>query len=498
MATRTWVGTTDTNWGTSTNWLELAVPTNADDVVITASPLNDITLNTSNRVCKSIDFTNFGTRTITFTNSLTVSGNVTLISTMVFAGSGTLVVNATSTMTSNGKTVGVPLQLNANATYTLADNWTVSGLVTIGGSSIAAVINGNTLNMGGGLNASATNSISGTTNLVFSGTGTWTGSGASIRNNLEFKAGAGTVTVSGTVYFGGGSNTLLYTSGTVTTTGSTLTIASGLTSVSTTFNCASITWNNITSVVTNTWTLSADINLTGTLTLGATSTTITINGNNVNVGGSLTINNTSAGVTGTTNIKLNGTGTWSMTGGTVSTNLEINTSGTITISGTVFYSTNIFKYVAGTVSSSSGNITFRTTTPTVTLNALFTFAGTITTQINTTFGGSAGFTITNFTCITAGVVNTFTFGNTYTGTGALTLTGTNASRVSFASSTGGSQVVFILQNTTSASQDVGYVNATDIDSSAGQTIWDFGGTLSNTSNWNSLTLPRARAFVSMN
>jgi hypothetical protein len=93
MAICTWVGSVgNSNWGTTTNWLLGIVPTAFDDVVISASPLNGITLDTTARVCKTIDFTNFGSNTLTMTNSLTVAGSVTLIAAMVIAGTSSLII----------------------------------------------------------------------------------------------------------------------------------------------------------------------------------------------------------------------------------------------------------------------------------------------------------------------------------------------------------------------------------------------------------------------
>jgi hypothetical protein len=56
----------------------------------------------------------------------------------------------------------------------------------------------------------------------------------------------------------------------------------------------------------------------------------------------------------------------------------------------------------------------------------------------------------------------------------------------FKSITGGSQAIFTLQNNGTATHDVGFVTATDIDSSAGLTIWNYKGTHTRTSNWNPL------------
>jgi hypothetical protein len=348
MATRTWVGTTDTNWGTTTNWLEAAVPTSADDVVMTVVVLNNITLNTSARVCKSIDFTNFGSRTFTMTNTLTVSGNVKFISAMTIAGSSTLTINAAATLTSAGITFPNALTLSSAVTYTFADNWVVTGLFSSGNPS---VYNGNTITCNGGMAVIAT---SGTTSFILGG-GTWTSSGNNFTNNLEI-------------------------------------------------------------------------------------------------------------------------------------------AGNITISGTVRYATGTFKYTSGTISGSSTPIlNFIAATTAITLNSLFTFAGTITLTTGQTFGGTSGFTITTLNAPLAGTVQThiLKFGNTYTVTGSLIL-GTSPllvtlRQLTFKSDTPGSKVVFNLNQ--GATQTVEQVLATDINSSGGQTIWNFRGTNTTCSNWNLLTSP---------
>jgi hypothetical protein len=51
-------------------------------------------------------------------------------------------------------------------------------------------------------------------------------------------------------------------------------------------------------------------------------------------------------------------------------------------------------------------------------------------------------------------------------------------------------VNFVL--TPGASQDVYYVGATSLDSSAGQTIWTRKGTITTTLNWNLWTYPKTR------
>ena len=141
MAIRT-ISNTGGNWDSIGTWVEGVVPTNADDVVATATS-GQLTVNVSS-ACKSIDFTNY-TNTLTMASTLTVSGNVTLVSGMTISGSGTLSINATSTLTSNGKVwTGGLTFAGASLTYTLADNWTSLGTVSFSATG-TPLLNGNTL-----------------------------------------------------------------------------------------------------------------------------------------------------------------------------------------------------------------------------------------------------------------------------------------------------------------------------------------------------------------
>ncbi len=124
-----------------------------------------------------------------------------------------------------------------------------------------------------------------------------------------------------------------------------------------------------------------------------------------------------------------------------------------------------------------------TTAATITYNAIMTSIGGTTSNQTMTFAGSFGFSTNSFTAVTVGKTYTFTHGTTYTVTSALTVTGTAASPIIFISDTS-ADTFFILSG--GATQDVGFCTATHIDSSSGQTIWDYGGALTSTTNWNSL------------
>jgi len=225
------------NYNSIATWVEGVVPTNADDVIATATS-GQLTVNVAS-VCQSIDFTNY-VSTLTINNTLTV-GNATstarvvkLVAAMTItttSGTPILLINSAATMTSNGKTFPYQLQFTGAFTATLIDNWTISQTLTSTGGN--RILNGFTLNIGGGLSTLFT--LSGTTNLVMNGTGTWV-LNSSVSNNLTFNT-SGTITIDTTVNYSG-AGVLTYTAGTIITTGSTIN-----TSGTPTFNTAGMTWN---------------------------------------------------------------------------------------------------------------------------------------------------------------------------------------------------------------------------------------------------------------
>lgn len=393
------------SWNTAANWSLTngggatgAIPTAADDVIFT-NLSGACTVDTASAVCKTITFTTY-TNTITMTNSITVSGNVTLGASMGISGTGLLRPNATGTLTSNGKVWSSGMDLRGISTFTLADNWVITGSLLIGLSTETIVINGAfSFSVGGNLTIGTSTTVSGAATIILNGTGTVTTTGQ-LRNNLTINT-AGTITFSGTISYNTG--TLTYTAGTVTTTGSTLSIAG-----STTLNTAGITWNNISiSVIT----LTSSNNLscanfsvvapgaggtatltftTGTLSVTGTFT-VTQNGNGIVVnlssnitvgnfisnagtaGGNTFVNNNTITISGsltvsrptfgTTNLIMNGTGTWSGNNG-LYLNLTFNSpSGTITVSGPVSFGTpdasssRSLVYTAGTIVTTGSTLT---------------------------------------------------------------------------------------------------------------------------------------------
>lgn len=462
-------------------------------------------------VAKTLDCTGY-VGTLTMNAQLTVSGNVTLVSGMTLAGTNTLVVDATGTITSAALAIpwAVRLAPAATATITLADDWDIDGTLTLGSSAnFTKTLVGQTIYAGGTVSTDTRGfrGVGTTTAIIMNGTGSLSSTVNTAAANLcpITINTAGTITL-GTLYLGEGG--LFYVAGTVTTGGA---IVTSSLSTTCTLDLGSISLTSLTLNTTTVTTLNSNATVSGMLSLAGT-----LNGNTVYCG---SLNSTSSS-SGTTNIVMNGTGSWSSTAGAaVSLNLTINTSGTVTISGNVYYRTGTLTYTAGTVVTTSStlnsslsttyntsgmtwnNVTLTGGSQTFTLNSLFSISGTLNTTgitANLTFAGTHGFTAASWTHTTVATTITLAATKTYTISGGLvTLTGTAASRVSLVSSSAGSQAIFTVANLATTTQDIGYVNATDIDSSLGQTVWDYGGTLSNATNWNLLTNPKMRSFVSI-
>lgn len=508
----TWDGTAGTKWATTSGGAGgAAVPTASDDVFLdNGAGTGNVTISGA-RVCQSINCTGY-VNTLSLGGTLTVSGNVTFVAGMTLTGSSTLSITQNSTMTSNGKTIPFPVALApgtaGGCTYTLADDWTCTSTVTIGNSNSTGsgcIVNGNKFyctNLTS--TAASSRTVSGTTEFVMNSTGTLDGT-INFQNNLTINT-AGTITMGSLVW---GGNTFKRTAGTVNvTSGTTLT----LTSLGGTLDLTNVTLYNLTHTGggSPTYTLVSDITVSNLYTTSAGAPIW-----NTSTGKKLYVAsvsaNASTNVTGTATIEFYATGTWSSAGtnARIQNNVIFNASGgTTTISGNIYYLTGAITYTSGTMVTTGstlnlsgsatldtngmswGNITYTGSNPTLTLSSLLTATGTLTTTGvagSMTFAGSAGFTVGGWVQTTAGITITLVAAKTYTVTTTYTMGGTNASRVVLKSSSGGSQAIFTLQNNPTTTQDVYYVNATDIDSSLGQTVWEFVGSVSNTLNWQFLT-----------
>lgn len=407
MATITVSNTGGTrNWADPLTWVGGSVPLATDSVVFTATSGNLI-INAAS-ACLSIDCTGF-TGTLSGSSQLTVAGSVTLAAGMTLTYTGTMTVNTTAILTSNGKTFSGTLLFAGTAqTFTLADDWTINGGLTfLGGSSSTITINGNNLYANGNITMSIT-SVLGTTKLIIAGTCTYASSSTGImRLNVDINT-ASTVTFTGTFRYG--SNTLKYfTASSVTTTGSTLSL-----SFVPTIDTNGIIWNNISTglVASTTLTLTSNLTCSGNFT---NSSQYSISGANIIVGGSFTNNTGSLILASTGGIILNGTGTLSCNSSSnyIACNLTINTLGTITFGTTVAYRTGILAYIPGTG-------TVNTTGSTLIIGASTTLDTNGITWNNISLSSLTTYTLTLSS--TLSVNNTFTFGS---GGGIVTINGSN-------------------------------------------------------------------------
>lgn len=142
MATYYFRNTGDGLWGTASNWSLTsgggatgAVPTALDTAVFDNSSIS-CTLNASNRVCLSLSARTY-TQTLNLsTFNLTVSGNIDLGSAMTLTSTtGSLAINANSTVTTNGKTITVPFNISTSGVrLTLVDNFVMTRDLTILGT----------------------------------------------------------------------------------------------------------------------------------------------------------------------------------------------------------------------------------------------------------------------------------------------------------------------------------------------------------------------------
>lgn len=483
--------TDNTNWSTTSGGAnDTTAPTISDDVRLDGASPNCV-LNASGN---ALTFVCTGyTNTLSGSANLNVAGNVTFGAGMTITVTGTLTISASATITSNAVTWSGNMDFSTTTpTYTITGDLTITGTFSqTSGSNIT--FNGSDIICNGSVSVHLTSTrITGTTDFIFAGTGTWSG-GQSFACNVTI---TGTYTLSGTVSITG-TCVFTCTTGTLTVTGSTFNVSNN-TTANVVIN-TNQTLNNL-SFNTSTCTLSQAIILLGTLTY-INNATITINGFSITVPINLTLATNTLAV-GTTNIILSGIGTWS--GGTLRNNLTINTSSTITLGSAVGYNTGILTRTSGTVDTTTNNSTLTiaasttlntngitwnnviiSAAATITNNSLLTINRTLTLpNANVTFAGTHGFTCGILTHATLTAARTYTLVSTktYTITGAFTSnTNTNSFRPTFRSSVAASQAILTLQ--ASASQDLKFVNATDIDSSLGQTINSNKGTLSNATNW---------------
>lgn len=464
------------NWGDATNWSLTdgggatgAVPGISDTARFTVNSGN-CTVNVASN-CLTLDTTGF-TNTLTISNTLTVSGTaITIGGSSIIVGGSYIRISGTPTITSNGVSLGIGIYFLPTSTgATLTDNITAFGIESAGSS---AVINGNTLNLIGGLSnnyilrCTSGGDIFGTTEIVLLGDGIVDiqGPGGSILNNNLTINSSGTITITSLRKNGG---TLTYTTGTITG-------LRELTVANTTLDCDGMIFGNVRPITGGTNganTLISDFWCENILNSGASSWTfngasykiytkdITLTGASVN-----------RPIQGTSTIELNSSGTISSSGtGLLSLNTIINHSGTTTLSGILRVPSITLTRTSGTISGSISIIG----SPTLDLNSA---------PINDLTISSAAATVTlnSDINILTSLVNS---------------TSTAASKALIKSNSTGIQRKLTLNP--AATMDIGFTNFTDIDASSGRKIWVWKPTLSNTNNIYSVSYTSFRQSTNVN
>jgi len=494
MATRT-ISNSGGNYNSTSTWVEGIVPTAADDVVATGTSGN-LTVVGVVGYCKSINLTGY-TATLAINITLLVSGNITLSSSMTITGTTYININANSSITSNGKAIPyLAFSLN-NVVITLVDNMYISNLLLFQ-SGYNVVMNNNNVYCTKDVTHISFAKVSGTTNIIMSGTGIFSGISPfdTIYNPFIINSPSGSITIQGEMAIG---KSLTYITGSITMSGNTYLYLRGATGSMDVSFAPNKKWYYISIVPTQTINILTDL-YTDTLSLSRP----VLTGNNIYVYKDLY----SLGPSGTTKIIIAGSGSWFGADSFyyLGNDLIINTTSSFKFAGPYLnYNSAKMTYISGnvtfpsppSVSSSlfvTGNTTFDTSG--MTFNEI-TFASGVTTLSSSlnattmslgpseiTFTGSAGFNTKILSVVSSSVTARFinlTPGITYNVSEKFNSTGSAGVNIVFRASSSAFRPYFNLALT--GSQDVRYTNATNIDSSGGQMIFSIGGTLINSINW---------------
>jgi hypothetical protein len=456
---------------------------------------------------------------------------------MGFSGTeGINIINCNATLISNG--VSFPQNMNFGSTagsnsgtITLNGDWIQSGpimglkpnsgTITLAGTG-NILFYGNSILQNGQVNSSG-NKLIILSACTFSGT-------ASVSQEfqipVDFSAGTNVVTL-GNLRIGSGRWT--YYSGIVT--GATGTFVSVLGSVGN-FDASGIIFNDLyipqsIPASTHITTLFSDLNVRGDFYSNGGSRSIIISGNtstSVNLSGSCYLGGVTTGSFGTNGptIRFKGPGTFvppAQSGGAfLPSNISIeNGANTLSIVGDIGYYQGgtlprpTFTYTSGILDLSShsyiivqnGILNLNG----VTMKQVIFVQGTTTTLVSRlsaetisfsvaspglTIDGSGGFTTGSLSYIQS-LNQLVTLQNSveYVINNSLLIRGTNAVNARLSSNSATLRTIFTLNP--SATQDVGFVTTTRLDSSSGQTIYTRYGTLTDTLNWQLLRNPTTKA-----
>ena len=161
----------------------------------------------------------------------------------------------------------------------------------------------------------------------------------------------------------------------------------------------------------------------------------------------------------------------------------------------VFNGTNNGQCTVGAATVTVLSLTTTGYTGNLIVNARLTVGGNMTLSSTNNISGTSDITIsTNSTITSAGAVTgctlrfstintTIQLADAMVLSKGLSVFGTPAGFITLRSDVPGTQRIMTLQNIAGASQYIDYLNVTDINSSAGATLWTYKGTVSNSQNW---------------
>lgn len=195
--TAAWDGTAGTKWAaTAGGATGASVPTTADDVFFDAISSGTCTIATGNTGAKSINCTGF-TGTIAGTSALTVAGSVTLVAGMTYTHTATMTFTGTGTLTTAGKTFSTVTVNGSGITLTLGDALNTGARnVTVTQGTFDAASYNVTINAFGSTGTSV--------RTVTMGSGLWTLTGAltvwntTTTTNLTFNKNTANILLSNT------------------------------------------------------------------------------------------------------------------------------------------------------------------------------------------------------------------------------------------------------------------------------------------------------------
>lgn len=257
------IGFTNSNYSNTNSWSTYSggvpaeiIPDSTTNVIFDSNSSVNCIVDVAS-VAGTLNFLTYpSNRNITFNTNLTCSGNVTLgQNTESSNGTGNLVVNTSSVLTSNGYNFSAPMTLNGtSATYGFNGEWTSTSAVTFSNN---ITLSGSNLNISGGLLVNAAITVSGSKIILKNGTWSHTAAGY-ITNNIDIVPEVGnTLSLGANLYYRTGTINYINSGGTINAGSSILNINSNCS-----LNTSGMTWNRIDILSSSVLTLLSDLNST--------------------------------------------------------------------------------------------------------------------------------------------------------------------------------------------------------------------------------------------